>query len=335
MHNITQKALHNIMDASNLEVAEVRSRYEQEVRNLTDFVYNNAMAFLRSREVRDLQANVTKIYDDFVFEAEKILDNKEQIESKLRAMVDEFVDIGFFRDDSAEATPEADDEVVKTKRVVYRWQGDVEAVLQSFLNQLYDLGEDPETNTLSIYGLAEKLGNDVKALVDLNLEKVSGFNYTFDDAKQALLETVKIEENEFSRDVIFREMSKMIDGVAELYGYDERINVTQSITDTMDWVEYKLRDYSDGAIPRIPGRVFVAPMIVLDYVLGQVRLLVNLLGAKEFPLSDDPLLFTFSFIVGSRDHHPGRGFWLLERGSRRQQEEEGWLHLFEGKGHHV
>ena len=65
-------------------------------------------------------------------------------------------------------------------------------------------------------------------------------------------------------------MSKVIDGVAELYGYDERINVTQPIHDAVDWIEYKLRDYSDEAIPRIPARMFVAPMIVLDYVLGQV-----------------------------------------------------------------
>ena len=252
------------MESSNVELAAVKSQYEQEIRNFTDFVYTNAMAFLRSREVRELQANVTKIYDDFMFEAEKIMDNKEQIEKKLREMVKEFVDIGFYRDDS-----ERD---LNPDRVLYRWQGDIEPVVRQFMDDLYDLGEDPETNTLSIYGLAEKLGNDVKDLVDMNLAKASGFNYTFNDVKEALYEAVKIHDNEFNRGVIIRETSEMINGVAELYGYYEGINVTRSLTDSIDWVEHKLRDYSDESIQRIPGRMFVAPIIVLDYLLGQVRI---------------------------------------------------------------
>lgn len=219
------------------------------------------MAFLQSREVRDLQANVTRIYDDFVVEAEKIMGNSEQIESELKAMVKEFVNVGFFRSTNDEGP----------NTVVYRWQGDVKTLLNGFVDDLYNLGEDPATNTLSIYGLAEKLGNDIMDLVNINLDKMAGVNYTVDDAKQALFEAVRAENDEFNRDVIIREMSKMINGVTELYGYEEGVNATQALTDAINWVEHKLRDYSDESIQRIPGRVFVTPMIVLDYVLGLVR----------------------------------------------------------------
>ena len=255
--------MNGILQSADKDLEEMRIDFEKRVRTFVDDMRGNVTRFLRSSVIRELRANASKVVSDIVDEAKKIADQSDQIESDLRRLIKNVLDDNFRKENPSLSYNQS----VRA----YRWEGNLEGFVRDLMKELGDLGKDQPTNTLSIYDLKKKIVEDVKALGNRALEDLRGMNYTVDDLEMAIKNAFMTNRgDEFDRHVIVHELSTMLDGLGELYGFDN-VNTKKAITSATEWVDSRLADYSDGRIEKIPGTVFVAPLVMLDYVLGKVK----------------------------------------------------------------
>lgn len=257
------------MSSSDTDLEKLRMEYETSIRTVVDGLYGNVTAFIRSRQIMDLESNATQIYDDFMADARKILDQSDQIQEDLQVMIKDFIQAAFKKRAAGKG--------VDPKKVqVYAFQGNFETLARRFVEDLGKLGADPETRTLSIYKLADKVIREVTELADRTMKEVTGANYSVASLEADVMDAfMAVSGDAFDRRVIVNELSAMIDGLGELYGYGDEVNTKQTIKSAADWVDARLNDYSDGSISKIPGNVLVAPLILLDYVVGKVSIVTG------------------------------------------------------------
>jgi hypothetical protein len=245
----------------------MRHDFERTVRTFVDDMYRNITIFMRSDLIRELEANASKVASDFVDEAKKIADQSDQIQSDLRDLIKKAINDNFKEENPSLSFNQSVQ--------AYRWQGDVEGLIREFIQELGNLGKDNQTNTLSIYDLKKKTVEDVKALGNATLGELRGMNYSVSHLGEAIKDAFLANSgDDFDRHTIINELSTMLDGLGELYGYDN-VHTKDAMKSATEWVDARLADYSDGMIRKIPGNVFVAPLIMMDYILGEVSCVLS------------------------------------------------------------
>ena len=261
---MTQTALNAIMKSSNPDLEQIRTDYEEGVRTFVDDMYDDVVGFFKSSRFQATEANVSQLASNFASDVEDIFNRSEKLESDLGAMMKDLVPSSFQRLPTEKLAK-------KQERDVYRWDGDLDLLVRNFVHDLGSLGKDPERGTPSIYELVKDLVQDAAKLANQTVGEVTEGNYTIDTIEDALANTFKgISDGEdFDRDIVVRELSTMIDGVAKLYKLGD-LDSEELIKSAINWVDDRLLDYSDGSIQRIPAKVFVAPLIFADYILGKV-----------------------------------------------------------------
>jgi hypothetical protein len=267
---MTRSALDEIMASANKDLAQTRLEYQESTLSLVNDVYSAVTNFLNSTKVNELEENTSRLISNFVDEAVKVLNNTEHIQSQLEAMVIDFLESGFEKDVAADG------------RKVFRWHGDLTKLVSAFLEELKAVGKDPERNTMSVYELSQKLVQNATELADKTMKDMPEGNYSVATIEDVLRDALlgASDDRDFSRRVILREISTLVDKVAFRYGlYD--VNSSSAIQETVDWVDSRLKDYSDGEIRKIPEKAFVAPLILVDYVLGQVSMLLSFQQGQE------------------------------------------------------
>lgn len=258
LHRLTKTALKNIIDSSNVNVERARSEYEHEMRSLVQQIYDEVMSFIKSSDVRSFQDNVTNIFTRFIGEVESTW-NASEIENDSEKMLKKLIKDAFAK----RKIPEGSE--------VFHWKGSSDKLIRDFWEDVRSFGGDPERNVSSLYDLTETFVMDAVDFGDKTIKQVTKDEYNVSSLGEAILKALRggNENDEFDREVIEKEISTLIRGVAELYMvYD--VNAGDFVHKVIGWVQSRLDRYSDGSIQKIPGKAFVSPLILLDFVLEKV-----------------------------------------------------------------
>lgn len=250
--------MRRILRSSDRNLEERRTEYERGIRSLIGTMYEDWVNFSNTKYT-EYRNNASELASTFLDNATATIKSEKMMDG-LEAMLKDIAQITFDKESS-----QADSEV-------FRWKGDFNVLHRTFLEDMRTLGEDPEQNISSIYDLTEKFIMEATELTDRVVQDVSAGNYTFDTIQDAIVEVLRggNSEDEFDRDVIEKEIAALIHGMADLFGAEE-VKADKFVESTLNWIETKLDDYSDGNISSIPGKAIVAPLVLADFVLEKVK----------------------------------------------------------------
>ena len=252
------------MESSNQELDELRRKYESDVRSFVDDMYTGIVGFLESSRYADLVDSIGELADDVNDNIKLMLNNSDSIEDDLESMVKDLVHAAF------QKMPSESVGMKKETRDIYRWDADVSSLVRMFVGDLGSLGKDTENGTPSIFELAHEFVQNATKLVNQTILEATSGGYTTDTVQDALYNAFQVirDGEDFDRDVVIREVAAMIAKAAELFKLSNS-NIEANIKSAVRWVDERLLDYSDGKIRRIPAKMFVAPLVLADYIFSK------------------------------------------------------------------
>ena len=235
-----------------------RSEYERELLVIVRTAYDDMISFLNETKMKEVEVNASQLLSSYVDEAKRTIQSDKTIhdlERSFRILVQ----------DSFERR--TDQEGLE----VFHWTGDINAITEDLWNELRTLGEDPEQDQLPLYALTENFVSQAFDLADRTTKNATNGAYSLDSFQKALISALQggSYEDEFERDVLEKEISLLIEGVAELFGA-RSVDADDSVHSTMTWIDNRLNDYSDGSVKTVPGKGYVAPLILANFALEKV-----------------------------------------------------------------